>query len=98
MRVTLGLAWFKLLAAPHFYARRDDNFDQRVTLRNSLEGRLSVTRTIGSDLRNSQLDLLKLWTQLERVINLLLHQYESNDPHNVGIHRQVPHSPVPARL
>lgn len=65
----------KLCAGLRCRARRDDDFDLWIVLRNGLVGRITVIGAIGRDLANSVFDLVEQWPNLGRVIDVLLRQY-----------------------
>ena len=96
VRVSHRRICLKLFAGLRCRARRDDDFDLWIVLRDGLVGRLAVIGTIGSDLANFVFDLIKQWTHLGRIINILFCQYRGHYQPRVAVHRQVQLSPATA--
>jgi hypothetical protein len=90
-QVRVSPCWFsfKVRAWLRGYARRYNDLNLWVTFRNGLVGRLPVIGPIGSDLANLMFDLIEQWTNLGRVINVLLCQYRGHYQPSAGVHCQV---------
>ena len=67
--------YLELRAGLRRHARRDDDFDLWITLRNGFVGWLAVIGAIGRDLTYFVFDLIEQWSYLGRIINVLLCQY-----------------------